>query len=181
MTGGTSGFGAIAARQVRTDPGARLLLGTRGVPVPEGADGAPLDLARLDSVRAFAAAAAGWLEQDGGRLDALVLNAGTLRPDVDGRTPDGFETTFAVNHLAYYLLLRLLQDRLAPGAVVVLTTSGTHDPAEGAGLPVPRHADARLLARPELDPVEERPGVAGRRAYTASKLCAVLTARALAS
>ncbi|MGW7073837.1 hypothetical protein [Streptomyces sp. NPDC054866] len=38
----------------------------------------------------------------GTRVDALVLNAGVVRPDVTGRTMDGFETTFAVNHLAHY-------------------------------------------------------------------------------
>ncbi|WP_344245843.1 SDR family NAD(P)-dependent oxidoreductase [Isoptericola hypogeus] len=178
MTGGTSGFGLVAARRLLAEPGTRLLLGTRGSPVPDGAGGVPLDLARLDDVRAFAVAVTERLA--GARIDALVLNAGLLRPDADGRTPDGFETTFAVNHLAHYLLLRLLVGRLAPGGVVVLTTSGTHDPAERAGLPVPRHADARLLAHPERD-VRERPGTAGRRAYTASKLCVVLTARALAS
>jgi NAD(P)-dependent dehydrogenase (short-subunit alcohol dehydrogenase family) len=75
----------------------------------------------------------------------------------------------------------LLLGSLARGATVILTTSGTHDPAEGASLPVPLHADARLLAHPDRDPsAQDKPGLAGRRAYTASKLCNVLTARALA-
>ena len=113
-------------------------------------------------------------------VDALVLNAGVVRPDVTGRTVDGFETTFAVNHLAHYLLLRLLLPALADGAIVVLTTSGTHDPATGAGLAPPRHADAELLAHPDRDPDRDaRPRKAGEHAYTASKLCAVLTARSL--
>lgn len=64
----------------------------------------------------------------------------------------------------------------------MLTTSGTHDPAQRAPLPPPRHATARLLAHPELDPDRDRrPRAAGGRAYTASKLCVVLTARALAA
>jgi NAD(P)-dependent dehydrogenase (short-subunit alcohol dehydrogenase family) len=179
MTGGTSGFGALAARRLVAQPDVRLLLGSRGTPGPDGAHEAPLDLESLDAVRSFAAAAIRW---SAGRIDALVLNAGVLRPDAAGRTADGFETTFAVNHLAHHLLLRLLLGALAPGAVVVLTTSGTHDPDEGAGLPAPRHADAHRLAYPEQDPAVagDRPAVAGRRAYTASKLCAVLTVRALA-
>jgi NAD(P)-dependent dehydrogenase (short-subunit alcohol dehydrogenase family) len=71
-------------------------------------------------------------------IDALVLNAGRAeRPTVDG-----FEPTFAINHLAHYLLLRLLEDRLARRATVVLTTSSTHDPDPQAPIPPPRHADA---------------------------------------
>jgi NAD(P)-dependent dehydrogenase (short-subunit alcohol dehydrogenase family) len=85
-----------------------------------------------------------------------------------------------VNYLAHYLLIRLLIPRLATGATIVLTTSGTHDPAEKAALPTPRHADAPLLARPELDPArDKKPRTASGRAYTSSKLCVVLAARAL--
>ncbi|MEV0526447.1 SDR family NAD(P)-dependent oxidoreductase [Streptomyces sp. NPDC050439] len=176
MTGGTSGFGAIAARRL-TQPGeARLILGARR---PAAGDGAlPLDLTELDSVRAFAAAVRQRL--GGAPLDALVLNAGVIRPDVTGRTADGFEPTFAVNHLAHYLLVRLLLPVLREGALVVQTTSGTYDPATRAGLTPPRHADAELLAHPELDAGRDpRPRKAGEHAYTASKLCAVLTARSL--
>jgi NAD(P)-dependent dehydrogenase (short-subunit alcohol dehydrogenase family) len=179
MTGGTSGFGAVAAYRIAAAPDTRLLIGARGTP-PDGIEALPLDLATLTSVRSFAASVIDRLGDAG--IDTLVLNAGMINPHVEGRTPDGFETTFAVNHLAHYLLLRLLLGQLTRGATVILTTSGTHDPAEGASLPAPRHADARLLAHPERDPRRERkPGVAGRQAYTASKLCNVLTARALAA
>jgi NAD(P)-dependent dehydrogenase (short-subunit alcohol dehydrogenase family) len=178
MTGGTSGLGQVAAGRMLAAPGTRLLLGARR-PGPPAAETLPLDLTRLDSVRSFAMA----LDERLGAspIDALVLNAGRSG-DAAGRTVDGFETTFVVNHLAHYLLLRLLLPRLAHHATVVLTTSGTHDPAERAPLPPPRHADAWLLAHPELDPDRDRrPGAAGGRAYTSSKLCVVLTARALAA
>jgi NAD(P)-dependent dehydrogenase (short-subunit alcohol dehydrogenase family) len=49
------------------------------------------------------------------RIDVLVNNAGTLM----GRrqlTADGHETTFAVNHLAYFLLTKLLLPRLEASA-----------------------------------------------------------------
>lgn len=178
MTGGTSGFGAVTSERIAGAPDTRLLLGARGT-APAGIESLPLDLVRLAGVRSFAEAVLGRL--GGAEIDALVLNAGTLNRDVDGRTSDGFETTFAVNHLAHYLLLRLMLGSLARGATVVLTTSGTHDPAEGANLPAPLHADAHLLAHPDRDPfAQDQPGLAGRRAYTASKLCNVLTARALA-
>jgi NAD(P)-dependent dehydrogenase (short-subunit alcohol dehydrogenase family) len=64
---------------------------------------------------------------------------------------------------------------------VVLTTSGTHDPEEKTLVPPPRHAEARLLAYPETDPERDQsPTVAAGRAYSSSKLCNLLTARALA-
>ncbi|WP_328875529.1 SDR family NAD(P)-dependent oxidoreductase [Streptomyces sp. NBC_00287] len=176
MTGGTSGFGAIAAERLTRSGGARVILSARQ-PISAG-ESFQLDLTELGSVRAFATQVRERL--DGTPVDALLLNAGMVRPDVTGRTVDGYETTFAVNHLAHYLLLRLLLPALAEGAIVVLTTSGTHDPATGAGLAPPRHADAELLAHPDRDPgCDTRPRKSGEHAYTASKLCAVLTARSL--
>ncbi|MFE3543170.1 SDR family NAD(P)-dependent oxidoreductase [Nocardia sp. NPDC059177] len=172
MTGGSAGFGAIAARRLAAD--ARVLIGARAAP------GFPLDLARLDSVRDFAEKVRAQTGDQG--IDALVLNAGVIRPDADGRTVDGFETTFAVDHLAHYLLLRLLLPALADGARIVLTTSGTYDPATGAGLATPRHADAQLLAHPDRDPGRDAVAKrAGQHAYTAAKLCTVLTALSLAA
>lgn len=49
------------------------------------------------------------------RLDVLVNNAGVLMGH-RSVTEDGLETTFAVNHLAYYLLTTLLLERLAESA-----------------------------------------------------------------
>jgi NAD(P)-dependent dehydrogenase (short-subunit alcohol dehydrogenase family) len=176
MTGGSSGFGAIAAERLTLLGSARLILGARG-PTAVG-ESIPLDLTALDSVRAFAAAVRERLGDT--RVDSLVLNAGVVLPEVSARTVDGFETTFAVNHLAHYLLLRLLLPTLADGAIVVLTTSGTHDPQNRTGLAPPRHAHAELLAHPEHDAERDlRPGKAGEHAYSASKLCTVLTARSL--
>lgn len=178
MTGGTSGFGELTARQFLATEGTRLLLGARGA-APAGAEALPLDLTSLASVRLFASTVSQRLGSC--EIDVLVLNAGVNPPDGEGRTPDGFETAFAVNHLAHYLLLRLLLPRLADGAVVVLTTSGTHDPAAEAMVPPPRHADVELLAHPERDPERDsKPRAAAGRAYSSSKLCNILTVRALA-
>lgn len=174
MTGGSSGFGAIAAQRLTQTPGARLLLGARSPTI----DSVPLELTRLDSVRAFAGSVRERLGDT--RIDALLLNAGTILPHDSGRTADGYETAFAVNHLAHYLLVRLLMPALANEARVVLTTSGTHDPDTRASLATPRHADAELLAHPDNDPDRHtRPKQAGEHAYTASRLCNVLTARSL--
>jgi NAD(P)-dependent dehydrogenase (short-subunit alcohol dehydrogenase family) len=177
MTGATSGIGEIAARTLAKTPANRLILGARG-DAPRGTNTYQLDLASLASVRQFA----GVVASETVEIDALVLNAGLSRTDVSGRTVDGFETTFAVNHLGHYLLLRLLGPRLAHRAVVVMTTSGTHNPAERTLLPPPRHADAWLLAHPDQDPeLDQQPRAAGGRAYASSKLCTILTARAFAA
>jgi NAD(P)-dependent dehydrogenase (short-subunit alcohol dehydrogenase family) len=179
VTGGTSGLGAVAVERLARSPTTAVLLGARRQG-PRHTRTFGLDLTRLDDVRAFAAMINAHVEGTG--IDGLVLNAGATFPHADRRTPDGFETAFAVNHLAHYLLLRLVLPRLNQGAVVVMTTSGTHDPAQRTVIPPPRHADARLLAHPELDPGRDRaPRVAAGRAYSSAKLCVVLTARALAS
>jgi NAD(P)-dependent dehydrogenase (short-subunit alcohol dehydrogenase family) len=100
--------------------------------------------------------------------------------NTDGRTVDDFETTFAVNHLAHYLLIRLLLSYMAKGASIVITTSGTHDPAEGTIIAPPKHTNALLLAHPENDLViESKPQVDAGRAYSSSKFCNTLTAKFL--
>ena len=153
----------------------RLVLGARSK-TQSAIDTRPLDLSRLASVREFAQ---GVIQELGDSLiDGLVLNAGTQFPNIDQRTEDGFETTFAVNHLAHYLLLQLLLPKLAQGATVVITTSDTHDPkANPMG---PKELDPEPLAHP---PARHRPTgfSAGFRAYAASKLCDLLMARGLAA
>ena len=59
------------------------------------------------------------------RLHVLINNAGTFMPQLT-LTEDGLETTFAVNHLAPFLLTRLLLDRLKQSAPArVITVSST--------------------------------------------------------
>lgn len=177
MTGATTGIGAQAAERL-LQPGVRLLTGSRSGKGP--GEVLPLDLASLASVNAFADAVAQRLG-DGG-IDALVLNAGGQRPDVVARSAEGHELTFATNHLAHYLLLRRLAPHLNAGARVVITSSGTHDPAEETGVPPPRHADAFRLAEPTRDPeLSANPITAGMRAYSTSKLANLMTARAFAA
>jgi NAD(P)-dependent dehydrogenase (short-subunit alcohol dehydrogenase family) len=171
MTGGTGGFGRIAAQRLLNN-GHRLVIGARGAGAPTGAEVRRLDLASLASARSFA---------DGidGPVDAVVLNAGTQFSNVSARTIDGFEQTFAVNHLAHYLIARLLLPKIADRGRLILTTSGTHDPAEKTGIPAPHHADARRLSSGEFG--DDGARIAGLRAYSSSKLCNLMTARSLAS
>ena len=174
MTGGSSGFGAVAVQHLTESSDTRLLMGARSPSL----DTIPLDLTSLESARTFAGTVRERLGDT--RIDALLLNAGMILPHDTDRTADGYETTFAVNHLAHYLLVRLLMPALAEQARIVLTTSGTHDPGTRASLATPRHADADLLAHPDRDlERHSRPKKAGEHAYTASRLCNILTTRAL--
>jgi len=174
MTGATSGLGAVAAQILVAAPDTRVLVGTRGKQV-DGAELAPLDLARLDSVREFARTVRERLGDT--KIDALALNAGIGSSGKHGTTEDGYEEVFATNHLAHYLLLRLLAPQLSSAATVVVTTSDTHDPRinKVAG---PRHAYADLLAFPPAG--GRRSALDGFRAYSSSKLCNLLTARGFA-
>ncbi|MDX2235788.1 MAG: SDR family NAD(P)-dependent oxidoreductase [Hyphomonadaceae bacterium] len=177
MTGGTSGIGLVAARAL-LKAGHALTVGARDparapADLRRGATFLPLDLGDLASVRAFADAA-------GAGADVLLFNAG-IQVVSDQRTAQGFEVTFATNHLAHLALLHRLAPGLAPHGRVVLTASGVHDPEAKTGMPPPFHADARRLAFPENDPQRDAAaGMAGRRAYCASKLCNVMTGRELA-
>jgi NAD(P)-dependent dehydrogenase (short-subunit alcohol dehydrogenase family) len=174
MTGATAGLGAHAAQRIAAQPGTRVIIGARGrgPTVPGGAEVIPLDLASLDSVREFAGAVTRKLGD--ARIDILVLNAGMQTASTDGRSTDGYELTFAVNHLAHYLLARLLLPRIADHGRLVITTSDTHDPAI---TPIaPKTLDPQTLAHPGKSGFGT-----GMRAYSSSKLCNMMTAQSLAA
>jgi NAD(P)-dependent dehydrogenase (short-subunit alcohol dehydrogenase family) len=168
MTGGTAGFGAIAAKRISDIPNTKLILGARDTK-NSSIDALPLDLARLANVRSFVQALTKKL--DATKIDVLILNAGAQFGNTRHRTEDGFESTFAINHLAHYLLLRLLTPSLAKNASVVITTSDVHDPKMN---PLgPKELDPETLAHPNA----KREGfIPGFRAYSSSKLCDLLTA-----
>lgn len=177
MTGGTSGIGLEAARDL-LKRGHQIDLGVRRperapADIRKRANLLPLDLGDLASVRAFADTIAPG-------ADALLFNAG-IQVISDQRSAQGFELTFATNHLAHLLLVERLAPGLAQNGRIVMTASGVHDPEAKTGMPPPRHADARLLAFPENDPGRDaKPADGGRRAYCSSKLCNVMTGRELA-
>lgn len=179
MTGGTSGIGLEAARALLAQDGVDLTIAARRPEaVPSALKGkariAPVQLESLASVRALAESV-----RAEAPYDALLLNAG-VQCTSQMTSQDGFELTFAVNHLAHYLLARLLLPTMAQGGRIIFTASGTHDPAEKTSVPPPRHADAAKLADPAQDPQRDaNPMTAGRRAYSASKLCNIMTAREL--
>jgi len=170
MTGATSGIGANAAMRIADQPNIRLIIGARGGHSgPEGAEVLPLDLASLASVRTFADQVENRL--NGNNIDILILNAGIQASNTAQRTVDGFEVTFAVNHLAHYLLARLLVPYMIDDGRLVITTSDTHDPAIFSG--APKTLDPESLAHPSKN--------SRISAYPASKLCDLLTARSFAA
>jgi len=187
ITGGTGSLGYQAAKAIAADRGwVVVITGRRPAEVSRAAAalsgetgaevvGMPLDLGALADVRRFA----GELVNRGlPQLHAIVCNAGTQTVSGRAVTSDGFEQTFAVNHLAHFLLVRELLPHLASHGRIVLVASDTHDPAKRTGMPAPTYIDARSLAYPD----DTRPsgGVAGRRRYATSKLCNVLMAYELA-
>ncbi|MFF4521495.1 oxidoreductase [Streptomyces bluensis] len=135
VTGANSGIGYVTARELARR-GARVVLacrsearGTAAVERLVGeVPGAEVEFVRLDlgdlaSVRQFAAT----YEQAHRQLDLLINNAGVMALP-RGRTVDGFETQFGVNHLGHFALTGLLLPRLlgTAGARVVTVSSGMH-------------------------------------------------------
>jgi NAD(P)-dependent dehydrogenase (short-subunit alcohol dehydrogenase family) len=117
------------------------------------------DLARMDEVRRLA----GELLERYPRVDVLANNAGAMFTSRHV-TPDGFEQTFALNHLSPFLLTNLLLERLtASNARVVTTASDAH---RGAVL--------------DLDDLQsERGRFRPMRVYGMTKLCNILFTREL--
>ncbi|WFU10328.1 SDR family NAD(P)-dependent oxidoreductase [Rhizobium sp. CB3090] len=174
MTGVTAGLGAHALQDIASHPNTRVIIGARGSgrTVPPRVEVIPLDLASLASVRQFAETVTWRLA--GTPIDILVLNAGMQTSTNKGRSVDGYELTFAVNHLAHYLLARLLLPSLAEHGRIVITTSETHDPAV---TPIaPKTLEPHWLAYPDKSGIGS-----GIRAYAASKLCNLLTAQSFAA
>jgi NAD(P)-dependent dehydrogenase (short-subunit alcohol dehydrogenase family) len=135
VTGANSGLGLVTARELARK-GALVVLACRNLdkgraaqadveraasgPAPELEE---LDLASLDSVRAFAERF--MANHDG--LDLLINNAGVMAPP-RRRTADGFELQFGTNHLGPFaltgLLLPLMEGR--EDARVVTLSSSAH-------------------------------------------------------
>lgn len=172
ITGGTSGIGEATALAL-AERGADLALvcrsETRGeatrarIAERTGRDAARLflaDMERLDDMRRVGAE----LTRDLGRIDVLLNNAGvTMLRRFE--TPDGFETTFGVNHLAPFVLTHTLLPKIleTPGARIVNVAS-----------------DAHKFARFDLDDLQSERRYASMRVYGASKLCNILFTRELA-
>jgi NAD(P)-dependent dehydrogenase (short-subunit alcohol dehydrogenase family) len=131
VTGANSGLGLVTATELARR-GARVVLAVRDTAAGEEAahrisgdvEVRELDLAFLDSVRAFAAK----LAADHPAIDLLVNNAGLVLLGPRRTSADGFELHLATNMLGHFTLTGLLLDNLAAArrARVVSLSSITH-------------------------------------------------------
>ncbi len=136
ITGTTHGIGRVTARELARAGFAVIML-CRDLDaadavrreieraVPDGDVRAlGCDLAAFASVRAAAAA----VRVEAPRIDLLVNNAG-MTSARQRLSVDGFELTFATNHLGPFLLTALLAERMAPGGRIVTVASRAHERA----------------------------------------------------
>ena len=192
VTGATSGLGLQIALMLAQTGDARLILPVRDAARGEqlrrdamaaGAiqvDTPSMDLASLKSVADYLGTLSpGHVP----RLDGVLLNAGMQAANQLAFTRDGYETSFAVNHLAHYLLMDGLLPHLADGARVGWTASGTHDPKEAsarmAGFRGARYTSAARLAQGDYG-ADTSPAQACKGAYATPKFCEVVAARLFA-
>ncbi len=173
VTGGNSGIGLECARELARE-GWHVWIASRNRAASETAarhmrgkvDVLEVDLASMDSVRALVRE----IEARNVPLRALVCNAGLQFNQGPRLSSDGFELTFAANHLGHFLLTNLLLERLAANspARIVVVSSGVHDPAMRTGMPKPAIGDLDTLAKTGGPTLGE---FNGRLAYVNSKLC----------
>jgi NAD(P)-dependent dehydrogenase (short-subunit alcohol dehydrogenase family) len=172
ISGATSGIGLVAAERLAA-MGARLVLVGRDKARGEAALGrirrqAPAaelrihyaDLSRLAEMNHLAAEIAA-LEP---RIDVLINNAGAMFNE-RRVTEDGFERTFALNHMAYFVLSNRLKERLIAAA-----------PARIVNVASDAHRGNTL----DFADLQSAHGYRGFTAYGRSKLANILFTRELA-
>ncbi len=174
VTGATNGIGRAAALALARRGASVVLVGRsreRGEQTLEevrrasGRDDATLLLADLSSQAEIRSLAAAFLAT-GRPLHVLLNNAGVVNLRRE-ETVDGIETTFAVNHLAYFLLTELLLERLRESA-----------PARVVNVASDAHASAG--GRLDFDDLMSRRSYSLMRVYGKSKLANILFTRELA-
>jgi NAD(P)-dependent dehydrogenase (short-subunit alcohol dehydrogenase family) len=186
ITGGTSGIGEVAAMEL-AEMGARIVLVARDAQRARntlrrlaGAGPPSLlhpvqhqtflaDVSEIEQVKRVARDIAA----EAPRIDVLINNAGSMFAERQV-TVDGFERTFATNHMAYFVLTDGLMECLLaaghtdgsvdqPGARVVNTASDVH---RGAAL--------------DIGDLQSQKRYSAFSVYGKSKLCNVLFTRELA-
>lgn len=190
VTGGTSGIGLKLVDRLLKGGANHVFVGARD---PDGARDLrrlagpdrltirELDLSKLASVQNFADEIRARLGSR--QLASIVCNAGLQMPG-NRLSEDGFELTFATNHLGHFLLVHEMLPKLAPQAVITTTGSGTHSEEEA----LPRRFGFRGALFPSAEDVaygrmgEEgnSPRQQGLDRYATSKLCNMLFVREMA-
>ncbi len=172
ITGATSGIGLEAATVFATAGAHTIIVGRNPVKTAAvlaeieqrsgstGVEALLCDFSSQDAIRQLAAE----FRNRYRRLDVLVNNAGTVHAR-RRLTVDGIETTFAVNHLGYFLLTNLLHDLIVASA-----------PARIVNVASTAHYRGTL----DFDDLGFEHGYAIMKAYARSKLANVLFTRELA-
>jgi len=172
ITGATSGIGKATAMGLASMGASVVMVGRdrdRGeaalteIKVKSGNASVDLMLADLSSQEEIHRLADNFKEAYP-RLDVLVNNAGLFRSERI-TTQDGLETTFAVNHLAPFLLTNLLLDVLKASAPSRIVNVSSGDHKSGAI---------------DFDDLQGEMGYKGAKAYSQSKLANVLFTHELA-
>lgn len=169
ITGATSGIGEVAAIRL-AEKGARIVFTARDKGRADDtmarlrranprADHA-LHMADLSTLGEMKRIGAELAREP--RIDVLINNAGALF-NKRQETTDGLEMTFALNHMAYFVVTNFLLPHLKPGARIVTVASNAH---RGAKL--------------DFDDLQSRRGYAGFGVYSKSKLANILFNRELA-
>jgi NAD(P)-dependent dehydrogenase (short-subunit alcohol dehydrogenase family) len=171
ITGTTHGIGRVCARELAREGYTLVMLCRNGQAAaavrrellalsPKGQIYAMhCDLASLDSVRSCAADVRARFP----RIARLINNAGRISIGHQ-LSEDGFELTFATNHLGPFLLTELLRGGLMPGARIINLASRVHYQGD---LQLEQVADPHARYR-------------ARAAYAQSKLANVMHTFALA-
>ncbi len=164
ITGASDGIGAAAARQLAAR-GERVVLAGRS-PAKTAAVAAELnapyhvaDFADLAQVRELA----GTLAAEYPRIGVLANNAGGIFGTRE-LTPDGFEKTFQVNHLAPFLLTTLLLPTLTASSAKVIQTSSSA---------------AKLYGLIDIEDLQNEKKYSPNKAYGDAKLANILFTREL--
>ncbi len=174
VTGATAGIGEVAAVELARRGASVIVVGrdpkkldatvarVRKETGKDAADAFLADLTAQSQVRRLAEQ----VRSRHPRLDVLLNNAGAIFSK-RSETADGIERTFALNHLAYFLLTNLLLDNLkaAGHARVVNVSSMAHQSVPG-GI--------------NFDDIEGKVKYSGWTAYAQSKLANILFSNELA-
>ena len=173
VTGASSGIGVETARGLARTGATVVVVGRSEERTTSAADDIRrttgnrrietlcADFSSLEEVRGLARA----FGERHGSLQVLVNNAGLWHPK-RSLSRDGFEDTFAVNHLAPFLLTNLLLDRLRRGA-----------PARVVNVSSRLHLKERAM---KWDDLQSERRYSGIGAYRQSKLANVLFSNELA-
>ena len=181
ITGANSGLGLECIKTViRANEGWRIIIASRNIKKSEAVIQSIkaeypdqqitvmyLDLGSLESARSFVNE---FPKDNHEPIDALICNSGIIDRVANKVSNDGYDMTFAVNHLGHFLLTNLLIDHLSERAKIVVVSSNMHNSTIREGkMAAAEYISAELLSSPnnKLD---------GFTRYSTSKLCNLLFA-----